>query len=134
MELPSSQKPFATILKKCFYHKQFWKLRSKAFKYFIRFKISSVIRMSFACHLYVTCIYSCVMRMSLVCTCVTFVCHLHVLVCHPYVARILVCRSYVLVCHPYVTCMYSYVIRMSLVCTRMSSVYNSYVILMSIVL
>ena len=58
---------------------------------------SNVIRMS--CYPYVTRMYSYVIRMSLVSTCTSSVCH-----------------SYVLVCHPYVTGMYSYVIRMSLVC------------------
>ena len=37
-----------------------------------------------------------------------------------------VCHLYVLVCHPHVTGMYSYVIRLSLVCTCMSSVCHSY--------
>ena len=88
--------------------------------------------MSFACH-------SHVISMSLVCTCMSSVCHSCVLVCHPYVTRIYsyvigmslvctrmssVCHSYVLVCHPYVTRMYSYVIRMSL-----SSVCHSYLVL-----
>ena len=77
----------------------------------MRFKISYVIRMSFAFHLYVACMYSYVILMSLVCTQMSFVCHL-----------------YVLVCHPYVTHMYSRVIRMSLVCTRISSVCHSYVL------
>ena len=58
--------------------------------------------MSFACHLYVTRMYS--TRMS-------SKCHL-----------------YVLVCHPYVTSMYLYVIHMSLACTRISSVRYSYVL------
>ena len=64
------------------------------------------------CHLYVTRMYSNVIRMSLICTPVTFVCH-----------------SYVLGCHPYVTRMYSYVIRISLVCTHMPSVCHSYVLI-----
>ena len=55
--------------------------------------------------------YSYVIRMSLVCTRMSSICH-----------------WYVLVFHPYVTGMYSYVIRMSLVCTRMSSVCHSYVL------
>ena len=80
----------------------FEKLWSKSSKSFTRFKISYVIRMSFACHLYITRMYS--TRMS-------SKCHL-----------------YVLVCHPYVTSMYLYVIHMSLACTRISSVRHSYVL------
>ena len=57
-------------------------------------------------------LYSYVIRMSLVYTRISSVCH-----------------SYVLVCHPYVTCMYLHVIRMSLVCTRMSPVCHSSVVL-----
>ena len=60
--------------------------------------------MSFVYHSYV-------IRISLVCTRMSPVCHLYVLVCHPCVTR-----------------MYSYVTRMSLVCTRMSSVCHSYVL------
>ena len=56
----------------------FWKLRSKSSKSFIRFKISYVIRMSFACHLYVTCMYSHAICMSLVCTHMPSVCHSYV--------------------------------------------------------
>ena len=40
-----------------------------------------------------------------------------------------VCHSHVLECHPYITHMYSYAIRMSLVYTRMSSVCHLYVVL-----
>ena len=72
--------------------------------------------MSFVCHLYAIRMYSYVIRVSLVCTRMSYVCH-----------------SYVLVCHPYVTRIHSYVIRMSLVFTRMSSVCHSYVIRMSLV-
>ena len=62
-------------LKQCSYQKWYWKLRSKSFKYYIQFNIILlVIRMSFlcysyvlACHLYVTCIISFVIRMSLIC-------------------------------------------------------------------
>ena len=87
--------------------------------------------LSLVCHPYVTCMYSYVMRMSLVCTCMSFVCHSYVLVCHSYVTRMysyvihmslvctrmsFVCHLYLLVCHSYVTRMYLYVIRMSLVC------------------
>ena len=63
------------------------------------------------------------------------VCHLHVLVCHPYVTRMysyiirisLVCARILSVCHSYVIRMYSYV--PVVVCTRMSSVCHSYVVL-----
>ena len=68
------------------------------------------------CHTYVTRMYSHIIRMSLVCALVSFVCH-----------------SYVLVCHSYATRMYSYVIRMSLVCTRMSFVCHSLCTRMSLV-
>ena len=51
------------------------------------------------CHPYITRMYSYFIRMSLVCTRMSSVCH-----------------SYVLLCHPHVAGMYSYVIRMSLVC------------------
>ena len=62
-------------LKQCSYQKWYWKLRSKSFKCYIQFNIIlHVIRMSFlcysyvlACHLYVTCIISFVIRMSLIC-------------------------------------------------------------------
>ena len=64
------------------------------------------------CHLYVARIYSYVIRMSLVYTCMSSVCH-----------------SYVTVSHPYVTHMYSYVTGMSIVCTRMSSVCHLYVVI-----
>ena len=87
-------------------------------------------RISLVCHLYVTRMYPYSIRMS-------FACHPYVtrisLVCHPYVTRM---YSYVIrmslvcsLCHPYVTRMYSYAIRMSLVCTRMSPVWHSYVFL-----
>ena len=104
-----------------------------------------------ACHLYVTRVYLYVIRMPLVRTRMSFVCHLYALVCHPYVTRMysyvirislvcirisFVCHSYVILCHPYVTRMYSYASRMYsyvLVCypyvTRMSSVCHSYVVL-----
>ena len=65
--------------------------------------------------------------MPFVCTCMSSIYHLYVLVCHPYVTRMdsYVTRMYShvtrmsLVCtpiHPYVVRMYSYVVRMSLVC------------------
>ena len=113
-----------------------------------------VNRMLRACHSYVTCMclyfifmYSHAIRMSLMCTLISSICHScvllyhlyvtrlnsYVMVCHPYVTRMsIVFHSHLLVCHPYVTRMYSCVIRMSLVCTRicngMSSVCHSYVI------
>ena len=68
--------------------------------------------MSFACHLYVTRMYSHAILMSFVYTRMSSV-------CHPYVTCM---YSYVMLCNPYV-------IRMSLVGTRMSSVCNSYVVL-----
>ena len=71
---------------------------------------SCVTRISFVCHSYVNRMYSYIIRMSLVCTRISFI-----------------CQSSVFVCHSYVTRMYSYVIRMSHVCTRMSSVCHSYV-------
>ena len=123
-------------------------MRYKGSKTFIRFKISYVIRMTFACHLYVTRMYSYVICRSLICNRVSSVYHSYVLACHLYATRMYsyvirmslistcmspVCHSYVLVCHPYVTRMYSYVICMPLVCTRMSSVCHSYVIRMSLV-
>ena len=83
-----------------------------------RFRTSVCHSHVLVCHQYVTRIYSNTIRMSLVCTRISFVFHSYVLVCH----------SDVLVCHPYVTHMYSYVIRMSLVCTRMPSVCHSYVL------
>ena len=115
------------------YQKAFKKLTS----FFFRTSCHPyVTRMSFVCH---------VIRMSLVCTCMSPVSHSYILVCHPYVTHVylyvipmytcvirmslvctrmssvclscvLVCHSYLLVCHPYVTRVYSYVIRMPLVC------------------
>ena len=75
------------------------------------------------CHLYVTPIYSYVIRISLV--------------CHSYVIRMSLiythmsslCQSYVLICHRYVTLMYLYFISISLVCTRMWSVRHSYILI-----
>ena len=100
---------------------QFWKVRSKGCKFFIRFNISYIIRMSFSCYLYalIFYLYVLVCRMSVVCTRMSSVCHLYLPACHPYVTR-----------------MCSYVIRMSLVCIRMSSMWHSmssYVIRMSLV-
>ena len=67
-----------------------------------------IFLMTSACHLYALIFYmhSYAIRMSVLFTRISSVCHLYVLVCH----------SYVLVCHPYVTRMYSYVICMSLIC------------------
>ena len=70
--------------------------------------------MSFACHSHAIC-------MTLVCTRMSSVCYLHLLVCHPLA---LVSTRMLSVCPR----MYSYVIRMSLVCTRISLVCHSYVI------
>ena len=85
--------------------------------------LNNLIFMSFPFQSHVVLYHSYVIRMSLVCTHMSFV-------CHSYVTRMpSVCYSYVLLWHPYVTHMYSYVIRMSLVCTRMSSVCHSYVVL-----
>ena len=69
--------------------------------------------------------YSFVIRMSLVCTCITLVCHSYVpefypIRMAPVCTRMLsVFHSYVLVYHPYVTHLYSHVIRMALVYTLM---------------
>ena len=57
------------------------------------------------CHPYVTHMYSYLIRMSLVYTRMSSVCHWYVLVCHPYVTRIKDLAR-----------MYSYVIRVLLVC------------------
>ena len=90
-----------------------------------------IFLMSFTCKSYVLVYHSYVIHRSLVCTRISSVCHLYVLVCNPYVTRMYshvirmsivctrmssVCHSYVLVCYPYVTRMYSYAIRMSLIC------------------
>ena len=80
-----------------------------------RFRTSVCHSHVLVCHQYVTRIYSNTIRMSLVCTRISFVFHSYVLVCH----------SDVLVCHPYVTHMYSYVIRMSLVCGFTMNPYES---------
>ena len=74
------------------------------------------------CHLYVTCMYSCVIRMSVGATCMSSVCHSYVLVCHPYVTRM---SS---VCHSYVVLPWTVVVNgvMSLVCSfTMNRCYNS---------
>ena len=50
-------------------------------------------------------------------------------VCQSYLFRMSsVCHLYVLVCHPYVTRMYLHVIHMSLICTRMPPVCYSYLL------
>ena len=74
------------------------------------------------CHPYITRMCSCVIRLSLVCTCMSSAYHSYVLIC------LSVCHSYVLIGHPYVTRMYCYVIRMPFVCIRMSFVCHSYVL------
>ena len=106
-------------------------MRYESYKAFIQFNITYVICMLFVCHSYVilcqsyamichlyvlyvlfchpylNCMYSFVIRMSLVCTRMSSVCH-----------------SYVFVCHSYVTRMYLYVIRMSLVCGFTTNQFN----------
>ena len=86
---------------------------------------SYVIRMSLVCHPCVTGMYSYAIRMWLVCTRISSVCHSSVLVCHPYVTRMYSMSS---VCTRMSSVCDLYVIRMSLICTRMSSVYHSYVL------
>ena len=97
---------------------------------FIRFNISYVIHMSFACHLHAPVFYlylrvshSYVSRMEWYVICMSLLCTRMSLVC---TCMSSVCQQYVLVCHQYVTCMYSYVIRMSLIC---GSTMNSSVVL-----
>ena len=80
------------------------------YSYAIRISVVCT-RMSSVCHSYV-------ISTLLTCTRMSSVYHSYVLVCHPWS----VCHSHVFVCHPYVTPMYSYVIRMSLVGARMSLV------------
>ena len=100
----------------CFTNHIFWKshiILSKSFK-----KVNFIFlpnRMSSICDLHI-------IRMLLVCSRMSFICHSYVLVCHP------LCHSYALVWHPYVIRMYSFVICMSLVCTRLSFVCHSYVL------
>ena len=107
-------------------------------------------RVSQVCHLHVTHIYSHVIPISLacarilsICTCIPFLGHSYVLVfngmslictsmsyaCHVLVCTCMssVCHLDILVSHPCLTRMYSYAIRMSLVCTRMSSLCHLYV-------
>ena len=60
-------------------------------------KYSYVNRMSLVCHLHVTCLYSHVICMSHVCTCMSTICHTYVLVCHPYVTRLWFFQELVLV-------------------------------------
>ena len=106
--------------------------------------------MLFSCHSHGICIrtyyiymYSYVIRMSVVCTLMSSVCYLYVLVCngmslvlYSYFIRMSlafihvssVCDSYILACYPYITRMYLQFLRMSFVCTRMSSTCHSYVL------
>ena len=74
--------------------------------------------MLFVCQSYVLLYHSYIIRMTLLCTCMSFICHSYVFINH-------LCA---LVCHSYVTHIYSYVNRMSLVCTRISLVCHSYVL------
>ena len=95
----------------------------------------------FLCYLHV-------IRMAVVCSRMSLICHSYVirnvrmysyvLACHLYVTRMLlyvtriysyvmVCHSYVLVCHPYLTRMYSYVIGMSLLCSRTWVYHESFI-------
>ena len=60
--------------------------------------------------------YSCVIRISLICTRMS-------LVCHSYVTRV----------YSYIVCMYSYVILMSLVCTCMTFICHSYVLVRNVI-
>ena len=86
--------------------------------------------MSLVCHLYVTHMYSHVIHMSLICTCMSSGCNSRTRmssVCHLYVTCMpSVCHSYVLVFHPYVTCMYLYIIRVSLACAFTMNTGSSY--------
>ena len=94
------------------------KIRSDSSKSFIQFDISYVTLESSVCDL-------CVIRMSIVCTRMPFVCHSYVTRMYSYVILIsLVCTHMLFVCHSYVFVnhLYSCAIGMSLVCTRMSSV------------
>ena len=81
-------------LKRCFYHKQFWKMRSGISKCFIQFNISYVLLKSCACHLYIIHMLIVCTRMSLVCarifsvcTSMSFICHSFVLACYLQVTR-----------------------------------------------
>ena len=92
---------------------------------------SYVIRMSLVCTCMSPVCHSYVILISLVCTRMSFLCHSCVLVCHPYVTHmnLYVIRTslYVLVCHPYFTRMYSYAIHMSSVCRSYVFVCHLYV-------
>ena len=89
--------------------------------------VFACIRMSFVCESYVL-----VIRMSLACTCVSYVRHSYGLVLNSMslVCTLMsfACHSFVLIGHPYLNCMYSYIVCMSLACTRISSLCNSYVL------
>ena len=88
--------------------------------------LAEAIRMPLVCHLYVTCMYSYVIHMSLACIGMPSVCHSYVL----YVTRMsLVCTCMSPVCHSYALVFHSYFIRMSLVCSRMSFACHSSVVL-----
>ena len=67
----------------------------------------------FCMHLYFTYMYFYAIRLSVVYTRISSLCHFYILVCNGMSS---VCPSCVLSCHPYATRMYSYVIRMSSVC------------------
>ena len=86
---------------------------------YVTFMCLYVIRMSLICTRLSSVCHSHVIRMSLICTRMSFVCHSYVLVCHPHITLMSsVCHSYVLVCtlmslictlcHPYVTRMWFY--------------------------
>ena len=73
--------------------------------------------------------YSHVIRISLVCTYISYLCQSYVIRMSLVCPRMsFFCHPYVLARHPYVTCMYSYVTRMSLVLTGMPFVFPSYVL------
>ena len=121
-----------TLLKIRYFEREFSKSFKKIQLYF-SFE-PHVIRVSFLCHSYVivyhpyaTRIYSYVIRMSLVWTCMSSVSIRMSSICHSYVIRMsLVCHPYVTrmssVCHSYVICISLVCTRVSLVCTRMSFV------------
>ena len=92
------------------------------YMYFYAIRLSVVYtRISSVCHFYILLCNG----MSSVCTRMSSVCHSYVLSCHPYATRMYsyvirmssVCHLYVLRCHPYVTRTYLHVTRVSLVCS-----------------
>ena len=105
------------------YHTWYWKLPSKNFKCSIQFNIIlHVIRISFICHLHVLVCDSYV-KCSLILFYIWIVCYSRVLVCNSYGIRMsLVCTCMSSVCRSYVT-------RMSLVCTRMPYVCHSHILI-----